>query len=122
MNKKIYLAGGIHNNKNTHKWREEAKEIFGKRNCFDPTDKKYDRKTPKNLVMQDLELINNSDFVIVYFDKPSVGTSMEMFYAFVMGKTVLTITNKKTLSPWLVYHSTKIFKTLKDAKQYMEEL
>lgn len=120
---KIYLAGRIQNNSDKHKWREEAKKIFGKRNCFDPTNKQYDKKPSYKLIKQDLELIDMSDLVLVYYDKPSVGTSMEMFYAKNnLRKLVILVTKEKDLSPWLCYHCSVICNSLVDAKKIINQL
>ena len=120
---KIYLAGRIQNNPKKHIWREEAKKVFGKKNCIDPTNKQYDKKPSYKLVKQDLELIDKSDVLVVYYDKPSVGTSMEMFYAkHNLKKPVVLVTKKKDLSPWLCYHCSVICNNLVDAKKIINQL
>lgn len=60
--------------------------------------------------------IAQSDALLVYFDKPSVGTSMEVLWAFERGKLVLVVNaSDKPLSPWLLYHSHRVFDTVEAA-------
>lgn len=53
---------------------------------------------------------------LVNYVKPSVGTAMEVFYAWTLGKpVVLWCAPDAVLSPWLRYHSTSIVHSLDDA-------
>jgi nucleoside 2-deoxyribosyltransferase len=50
--------------------------------------------------------IDASDVVLVMYDKPSIGTSMEILYAWERGKRIVIVCRPETrLSPWLIYHS-----------------
>jgi nucleoside 2-deoxyribosyltransferase len=62
------------------------------------------------IVNKDLADLSNSDGVIVYFDKPSVGTSMEVFFAHADLGIPVVVVNKsgKAVSPWLSYHSNLV--------------
>ncbi len=53
---------------------------------------------------------------MIYYIRPSVGTSMEILYAWER-KKIIYIVNEldQDLSPWMIYHSTKVFKTLEEA-------
>ncbi len=59
---------------------------------------------------------------MVLFDKPSVGTSMEVFYAkHNLGKRVVIVDRQdKPLSPWLLHHSDAQFKSIREALNYLE--
>jgi nucleoside 2-deoxyribosyltransferase len=62
------------------------------------------------------------DVLLVNFDKPSVGTSMEVMYAWERGKTVIVVHKAGAiLSPWLVYHSQYRFTAFEDAFTFLEE-
>ena len=55
--------------------------------------------------------IDDSDFILVNIQKVvSVGTDMEIMYAFIKQKPIIVFTNltPQDLSPWVIYHSTKI--------------
>lgn len=62
------------------------------------------------MVAGDIEDIKECDALLVYFDRPSVGTSMEVFYAkHVLGKPVIVIdASDKPLSPWLIHHADNV--------------
>ena len=52
---------------------------------------------------------------------PSDGTAMEIFSAWQDGKEIIVITNYHTVSPWIKYHTTKLFRCLNDALDYLTE-
>lgn len=112
----IYLCGPI-NGRTTDdatNWRELAKQRWmeGGGKCLDPMSRDYRGRELEpgiaaEIVAGDIEDIQNSDAILVFFDKPSVGTAMEVFYAkHVLGKPVVVIDGSdRPLSPWLVHHS-----------------
>ena len=56
------------------------------------------------------------DAVLVHFDRPSVGTSMEVLFAWQIGKyVVIANVSGAPLSPWLLYHSHAQATSLADA-------
>lgn len=68
------------------------------------------------VVEKDKADIDACDIVLVNFIKPSVGTSMEILYAWERGKTVLLVAPQHNgISPWLLYHSHKVFLALDEA-------
>ena len=74
----------------------------------------------KSLVQYEKENnIDSSDILLVNHLKPSVGTSMEILYAWEQNKKILLISNGHELSPWLLYHSHKIVPFLEDAITYL---
>jgi translation initiation factor 2B subunit (eIF-2B alpha/beta/delta family) len=59
--------------------------------------------------------IDLATHILAHYVQPSVGTSMEIIYAWERNKPVLVVTSPKIkLSPWLSYHS-KIFYSFQDA-------
>jgi nucleoside 2-deoxyribosyltransferase len=112
----IYLCGPI-NGRTTEdatNWRELVKERWmgGGGRCLDPMARDYRGRELEpgiaaEIVAGDIEDIQNSDAILVFFDKPSVGTAMEVFYAkHVLKKPVVVIdASDKPLSPWLLFHS-----------------
>jgi nucleoside 2-deoxyribosyltransferase len=71
------------------------------------------------IVILDKLDIREADAVVVYYDKPSVGSSMEMFYADSLGKPIVLINASRNddLSPWLSYHATVIVDCVEEAYQ-----
>jgi len=125
---KIYLCGPINGctDEEANGWRQIATDhlLYLKGNPFgqnrenpnmvpvDPMDRDYrgmEAGVYREIVDLDKLDIRNSDALLVYYEKPSVGTSMEVFYAWTLGKPIIVLTPRKTkISPWLRYHSTKI--------------
>jgi nucleoside 2-deoxyribosyltransferase len=68
------------------------------------------------IIEKDKEDIDNSEIILVWIDKPSFGTAMEIMYASMNGQTVFVVNNiGDALSPWVAYHATLVFNTLQDA-------
>lgn len=125
-NKKVYLCGPINGctDEEANGWRDLAKYYlqYYDKDAFtvrtpkmipiDPMKRDYrgqEGDTYREIVDLDKLDIRNSDALLVYYEKPSVGTSMEIFYAWTLGKPIVVVTPSGTnISPWLKYHSTKI--------------
>ena len=118
---KVYLCGPINGRTDDDctGWREYAKTHLP--DTLDPMARDYrgrelESGIAKDIVENDKLDIQASDVLLVFYDKPSVGTSMEVFYAHSLGKMVLVIDKSgKPLSPWMLYHSTSVHPSLDDA-------
>lgn len=128
--KTIYLGGPINacTDSEAKDWREDLKErLKGKFNFFDPMSRDYRGRELEpgistEIVVGDKEDIRNSDIILVFSPKPSVGTSMETFFAFEIGKTVLAVHPPDRPSPWLLEHTTKLVRSFDDAVAYLGNL
>lgn len=116
---KLYLCGPINGctDEECKDWREEVKRFFP--NAIDPMVRDY-RGREDECVNEIVELdkldIQNSDVLLVNYDKPSVGTSMEVFYAWTLQTPVIVWCKAGTkISPWLRYHATEIVYSLSAA-------
>lgn len=122
MPNKVYLSGGIKDfsNEERYVWREKSKALL---TCetIDPTRDSYNGDANK-IVISDKNDIDDSTHLLVYFIRPSVGTSMEVLYAWSSGKRIYLVNETKAdLSPWLLYHSHKVFNTLEEAIAQINE-
>lgn len=122
--KKIYLCGPINGctDEECRNWREYVKERTKYSPAFeylDPMRRDYRGKETESvteIVTLDKIDIANSDALLVNYDKPSVGTAMEVYIAFSTGKLVVVVARKDAvISPWLRYHSHKIAHSFDDA-------
>ncbi len=117
--RKIYLCGPINGctDEECKDWRELAKITFP--NAIDPMRRDYrgrEDESVREIVELDKLDIMNSDVVLVNYDKPSVGTSMEVFFAWQSHIPVIVVAKTGSkVSPWLRYHSTKIVHSFSEA-------
>lgn len=114
---RVYLCGPINGctDDEACTWRE----WFKNQECFidfiDPmrTDYRWSElEHYREIVELDKRDIRDSDALVVMFTKPSVGTSMEILFAWTLGKPVVVINEtNKPVSPWMRYHATCIVRT-----------
>lgn len=126
---KLYLCGPI-NGRTTEdatNWREAVKAVWP--DCLDPMRRDYRGRELEpgiaaEVVQGDIDDINECDALLVFFDQPSVGTSMEVFYAkHTLGKPVVLIdASTKPLSPWLLHHTDAQVRTVTEALAALESL
>lgn len=107
-------------------WREEAKRLLGEHFALlDPMRRNFkDREvdSANEIVEFDLQDVRDADIILVNYNKPSIGTSMEVFYAsHDLGKFVIAFSpySYKNCSPWMIRYSTKILADLDTACQYL---
>jgi nucleoside 2-deoxyribosyltransferase len=114
----IYLCGPINGctDAEANNWRSAVKAHFA--DCIDPMVRDYrgkEAESYREIVDLDKRDVRQADVILVNYDKPSVGTSMEVFYAWTLGKPVIVWCRlDAVISPWLRYHSTVIVHHLTD--------
>lgn len=118
--KTLYLCGPINGctDEEAKGWRELVKASWPGR-CIDPMRRDYRGQEAERYV-EIVELdkidVDEADYILVSYDKPSVGTSMEILYAWERGKPVIIVCRPDAnLSPWLRYHSHAIVHSYTDA-------
>ncbi|MBI2440620.1 MAG: nucleoside 2-deoxyribosyltransferase [Lentisphaerae bacterium] len=126
--KTIYLCGPIMDEAGgaAHDWRKTAnQELGGAFIILDPMRRNFkDREvdSANEIVEFDLSDIRNAEVLLVNYNKPSIGTAMEVFYAaHDLGKFVVAFSpfSFKDSSPWMVRYCTKILPSLPAAIQYI---
>ena len=119
--KKIYLSGPIMDEAagQAREWREVAKTLLGERfTLLDPMRRKFvDRQvdSANEIVEFDLQDVRDADLILVNYNKPSIGTSMEVFYAaHDLGKFIVAFSpfEFRDCSPWMARYCTKILPSL----------
>ena len=125
---KVYLSGPIQAETDEDKtgWRETAKEELVGFHCLDPLRRRFkgdDLASQNEIVAFDRKDVEDADILLVNFDRLSVGTSMEVFYAHQLGKFVITFSTmpKEKQSPWMIRHSTTIQPSLYEAIAYIKK-
>jgi len=111
---KVYLCGPINGctDDEAHTWRDVFQATFPWAECIDPMARDYrgnEHEDYREIVELDKRDVRSCDAVVVMYAKPSVGTSMEVFYAWTLGIPVVVIDQSgKPISPWLRYHATAV--------------
>lgn len=127
--KKIYLCGPIMDcgGDESVTWRQRAKErLAGRFVLLDPMRRNFRDKeidSANEIVEFDLQDVRDADILLVNYSKPSIGTSMEVFYAaHDLGKFVIAFSPEpfQDMSPWMVKFCTKILPDLDAALGYIE--
>jgi len=124
---KIYLAGPIFQMQDHEciDWRQEAKRRLNGFKVLDPMVRDYRGKTNENyqkIVEEDKAFIDECDILLVNHLKPSVGTSMEILYAWERKKHIVIISENPENSPWLIYHANKICNSLIEAVEHLNHV
>ena len=126
----IYLYGPIMDEHAglARQWRDAAKvQLAEKFKLLDPMRRKFvDRQvdSANEIVEFDLQDVRDADILLVNYNKPSIGTSMEVFFAaHDLGKFVVAFSpfEYKDCSPWMARYCTKILPDLESAAQYILE-
>jgi len=127
--KSIYLSGPImdEHEGEARQWREEAKRLLGEKFfLLDPMRRNFkDREvdSANEIVRFDLQDVEDADFILVNYNKASIGTSMEIFHAsHNLGKFIVAFSPFEFVecSPWIVKYCTKILPSLEDASEYIK--
>lgn len=122
---KTYLCGGINGlpDSDCKDWREKAKQILASE-TIDPMRRDYrgrESECVKDIVEGDLRDIQACNFVLVNAVRPSWGTAMEVFYASSIGKPSVAFVGDAAPSPWLLYHTSTITRTLEEAVDWINQ-
>lgn len=135
----VYLAGPIDGctKEECGDWRDKVtKEVPGI-NFLNPLRrifKGYDyvkgqwftgaeKENAAEIVEMDKEDVRHSDVVFIYYDRPSVGTAMEILYAFEHGIYILVVdASNNPLSPWIYYHVDKVVHSLDEGMECLKKL
>ena len=127
--KTIYLCGPIMDEYEgiAREWREFSKSLLSDDFLLlDPMRRNFRDKeidSANEIVEFDLQDVRNADIILVNYNKPSIGTSMEVFHAsHNLGKFVVAFSpfTFKESSPWMVKYCTKIVPDLEDACSYLK--
>lgn len=125
---KVYLAGPIFQCEDHEciTWREDVKsQLPSDCEVFDPMDRDYRGQTDeffREIVEDDKAHIDQCHILLVNYLKASVGTAMEILYAWERGKQVVIVHQNHEVSPWMLYHCHKLCRSLPEAINYIQDL
>lgn len=120
----VYLCGPINGCSDNEciNWRDMAKRKF--KRTLDPMDRDYrgrEQESYREIVDLDKRDVVACDAILAFCPKPSVGTSMEILMAWQLGK-VIAVVAPDPVSPWLRYHSTRVFAEIDEAIDWLGSL
>lgn len=116
---KVYLCGPINGctDAECKNWREEVKRRWPK--CIDPMIRDYrgrEKECYREIVESDKDDVQTANVILVNYVKPSVGTAMEIFFAWTLNKKIIVwCAPDMVISPWLRYHCDHIVHSIDDA-------
>lgn len=121
---RIYLCGPINGctDAEAKDWREAAKKALPEIEWVDPMVRDYRGRELEpgiadEIVEGDYRDIDECDLLLVNFPGPSTGTDMEIHYASFCREIPVYVVLPEGVrpSPWLLYHSDKIFRSFAEA-------
>ena len=125
MNKAVYLCGPINgcSDDEARNWRDDASTLLEVAGyvSYDPMVRDYRGRELEPGIAAEIVELDKKDILacthlLVMYEKPSVGTAMEVLFAWEHQIPVVVVDRQsKPLSPWLIYHSTSIHRTLAEA-------
>lgn len=125
--KTIYLCGPINGRADTEckDWREFIKGAWPGQ-CIDPMRRDYrgrEAEAVREIVELDKVDVARADALLVNYDRPSIGTSMEILFAWQLGKPIVLVAAPgANLSPWLRYHVHHICHDFRSALAFIRGL
>jgi hypothetical protein len=122
--KTIYLCGPINGRSDNEAmdWRSRVKQLWDG-HTLDPMRRDYRGRelewgVESEIVSGDMQDLANSDGMIVYFDRPSVGTAMEIYHYrtnYPLRPIVVIYVSEEPISPWLNHHISEYTNSLPHA-------
>lgn len=113
-----YLCGPINGctDAEANNWRDQLIQQFPE--AINPMVRDYrgqENAAYREIVELDKRDVRACDVVVVNYSKPSMGTAMEVIYAWEHGKPVIVWCPKDvSISPWLRYHATTFVHSMPD--------
>jgi len=73
----------------------------------------------EEITKHDLDFIKESDVLVALIDRPSYGVAVEIYFAKIIGKKIITMSKRKVPSPWPIAFSDRI---INDEEQLVSAL
>ncbi|MEM2213671.1 MAG: nucleoside 2-deoxyribosyltransferase [Candidatus Nezhaarchaeales archaeon] len=131
---RLFISGPIQGMEDKQDYRKEMRRILETEGyeVVDPwerekviyraTEKEWWRNVPpRDFIERDLRDIERCDVLIAYLPTLSAGTCMELFYAKLKGKKVVSIIEFNNPSPWITLHSDVVLRSLKEFESYVKK-
>lgn len=134
MKGKVFISGPIQGTETEQSYRAVIGEICVRLGfeVVDPWEREkviykgtahgwWDKVPTADFIRRDLEDIEKCDVLVAFLPKLSAGTCMELFYAKLKGKKTVCICQLENPSPWIVFHSDIVLKSIRDLEKALTE-
>ncbi len=131
---KVFISGPIQGMEDKQEYRAKIRRILEAKGyeVIDPWEREkiiykasredwWKNVPPRDFIDRDLRDVERCDVLIAYLPRLSAGTCMELFYAKLKGKKVISIIEFDDPSPWITLHSDVILRSLNELKNYIEK-
>ncbi|MHC1601263.1 MAG: nucleoside 2-deoxyribosyltransferase [Candidatus Nezhaarchaeales archaeon] len=131
---KVFISGPIQGMEDKQEYRAKIRRILEAKGyeVIDPWEREkiiykasredwWKNVPPRDFIDRDLRDVERCDVLIAYLPRLSAGTCMELFYAKLKGKKVISIIEFDDPSPWITLHSDIILRSLNELKDYIEK-
>ncbi|MCS7139424.1 MAG: nucleoside 2-deoxyribosyltransferase [Nitrososphaerota archaeon] len=130
---KVFISGPIQGMEHNQEYRARIRRLLESRGyeVIDPWEREkvfyrasredwWKNVPPREFIERDLRDVERCDALIAYLPRLSAGTCMELFYAKLKGKKVVSIIEFDNPSPWITLHSDVILRSLDELEMYVE--
>lgn len=131
---KVFISGPIQGMEDKQEYRAEIRRILEAKGyeVIDPWEREkviykgsredwWKDVPPRDFIDRDLRDVERCAVLIAYLPRLSAGTCMELFYAKLKGKKVISIIEFDNPSPWITLHSDVILRSLDELRDYIEK-
>ena len=126
-----YIAGPIQGFESKQEYRSTLAKILAQKgyDSVDPWKREsvlysaekgnLSKEEMAGFIRRDLSDIDRCDLFVAYLPRLSAGTCMELFHAKNLGKRTIVISMMEDLSPWIVYHSDILIKSIDELRKLL---
>jgi nucleoside 2-deoxyribosyltransferase len=130
---RVFIAGPIQGMEDRQEYRAVIRRVLEAKGyeVVDPWEREkviyrasgeewWKNVPPRDFIERDLRDVERCDVLIAYLPRLSAGACMELFYAKLKGKKVVSVIEFKDPSPWITLHSDVVLRSLEELKSYVE--
>jgi len=122
---RVYLAGTIYKEEPGFSWKKRLCSFFVNSDNFEFIDPNPSMECDLTMVPRDKAFINSSDIFVAYIERPSFGTAMEIYHAFLQHTIPIIIINPNEICKgdlWIVSHVHCIVESVEKAVDFIKSL
>ncbi|RLF11508.1 MAG: hypothetical protein DRJ68_05245 [Thermoprotei archaeon] len=131
---RVFIAGPIQGMEHNQEYRAKIRRILEARGyeVIDPWEREkvlyratggewWRNVPPRDFIDRDLRDVERSDVLIAYLPRLSAGACMELFYAKLKGRKVVSVIEFENPSPWITMHSDVVLRSLRELEDFVSK-